>query len=511
MSGGLDQTTGVEILEAAKLLVPRFDAGDHLREFRGQLLQLRNDGLHGLAVFGGGVALDLLHEGAFGHGVDSRDDLQLRSAFIDIHDARVAVETLAGVILHEARTAVDLDSVVGLLIGVLRREELDKRREAVGKAVVELHLLTLLAFERTFVRDMAVLLVNLDEARGFVQQRADALQFGFHVGEHLRNGGEADDRLAELLALVGVFEGFAVGGLAETHRLGADAQTGGVHQRHHVFDKAHLAVADQLRRSIGEDQLARRRSLDTHLVFDTAHLDAAVALVVDQHRQTAGVGRALFGAGQHQRNVAVAVGDETLHAVEQPRLLLLGPRGLEHHSAQIRSGVRLGEVHGAGSARGNPRQEFGLDLLRSELVERLGAVLKAPDVLEAGVGARHHFVGHHEADQREVKTVVLARKRHAAQARIDDRLHVPDRTRSVLHMVVHHAGAFVVHALGIRSNDLAADLARDLQHAAVGVHSVFEILRREIVEVLFGETALFQLHDLAHHRMPKVELQIFVI
>ena len=50
MSGGLDKTAGVEILEAAKLLVPRFDAGDHLREFRGQLLQLRNDGLHGLAA-----------------------------------------------------------------------------------------------------------------------------------------------------------------------------------------------------------------------------------------------------------------------------------------------------------------------------------------------------------------------------------------------------------------------------------------------------------------------------
>ena len=78
-------------------------------------------------------------------------------------------------------------------------------------------------------------------------------------------------------------------------------------------------------------------------------------------------------------------------------------------------------------------------------------------------------------------------------------------------MVVHHAGAFVVHALGIRSNDLAADLARDLQHAAVGVHSVFEILRREIVEVLFGETALFQLHDLAHHRMLEVELQILIV
>ena len=31
-------------------------------------------------------------------------------------------------------------------------------------------------------------------------------------GEHLRNGREADDRLAELLALLGVFQRLAVGG-----------------------------------------------------------------------------------------------------------------------------------------------------------------------------------------------------------------------------------------------------------------------------------------------------------
>ena len=78
-------------------------------------------------------------------------------------------------------------------------------------------------------------------------------------------------------------------------------------------------------------------------------------------------------------------------------------------------------------------------------------------------------------------------------------------------MVVDHARALVVHALGVGGDHLAADLAGDLQHAAVGVHSVFEILRRIVVEVFLGETALFQLHDLAHQRMLEVELQILVI
>ena len=105
---------------------------------------------------------------------------------------------------------------------------------------------------------MAVLLVDLDETRGFVQQRTRALHLGLHIREHLRHGGELDDRLAELGALVGVFQRLAVSGLARTHRLSADAQTGGVHQRHHVLDKTHLPVADQLRRGVREDQLARR-------------------------------------------------------------------------------------------------------------------------------------------------------------------------------------------------------------------------------------------------------------
>ena len=232
---------------------------------------------------------------------------------------------------------------------------------------------------------------------------------------------------------------------------------------------------------------------------------------MNEHRQAASVGRSLLGTGQNERNLAVAVGDEALHTVQEPGLPLLRPGGLEHHGAQVRTGIGLREVHGAGRAGRHPLEELLLLLLRGELVERLGAVLQAPDVLEAGIGTGHHLVGHDEADEREVQTVVLAREGHAAQSGIDHGLHVADRTRGVLHVVVHHARALVVHTLGIRGDHVAAHLAGDLEHAAVRVHCIVEILRRIVVQLLIGKPALLQLHDLPHQRMIQMELQILVI
>ena len=78
-------------------------------------------------------------------------------------------------------------------------------------------------------------------------------------------------------------------------------------------------------------------------------------------------------------------------------------------------------------------------------------------------------------------------------------------------MVVDHARTLVVDTLGIGGDYIAANLAGNLQHAAVVVHRVFEILRRIVVEVFLRETALLQLHDLAHQRMLEVELQILII
>ena len=78
-------------------------------------------------------------------------------------------------------------------------------------------------------------------------------------------------------------------------------------------------------------------------------------------------------------------------------------------------------------------------------------------------------------------------------------------------MVVHHARTLMVDALGVRCDNVAAHLAGDLHDAAVRVHSILEILRSVIVEILLGKAALLQLHDLLHQRMRELELQILVI
>ena len=511
MTGSFHQTAGMEILVTAALLLESFDTGDHLLEPHAQVGQFALHGAHFGGIVRSLVGLDLLQERTFGHGIDRRNDLQLRSTLVDIHDTGITVEAFAGIVLHEARTAVNLYRIVSELVGILRSEELYQRRETVGQTIVELHLLALLRFERTLLRDVAVLLVNLDETGRFIEQRTGPLQLCLHIGEHLRNGGELNDRLAELGTLLRILERLAVSGLAKTHRLCTDTQTGSVHERHHVFDQTHLTVADQTGRSVGEDQLAGGRTLDTEFVLDTAHLDAAVTLVVHEHRKTACVRSSLFGAGQHQRNMTVAVGDEALHAVQQPTAALLVVSGLEHHGTQVRTCIRLGKVHRAGLARRNTGQEHPLKLFRSEFIERFGTVLQTPDILETGIAACHHFVGDDEADQREIQAVVLVRQGHAAQAGLGNGVDVAGRTLGVNDMVVLDSGTFVIDALGIGGDHLAAHFAGDLQHAAVVVHRVLKILRSKLVVVFQRIVTLFQRHDLAHQRMLKVELQILII
>ena len=89
------------------------------------LVELRVHGLRaGLEalVFGGHFArFQFLEHLAVGAGVDVREGgngLQLRRAFVNGGDACVAVEALASVFEHVARTAVHLDAVVGVQVGV---------------------------------------------------------------------------------------------------------------------------------------------------------------------------------------------------------------------------------------------------------------------------------------------------------------------------------------------------------------------------------------------------------
>ena len=185
--------------------------------------------------------------------------------------------------------------------------------------------------------------------------------------------------------------------------------------------------------------------------------------------------------------------------------------GLEHHGLQVGTRIRLGQRHGARRTARHERQVLLLDLLAGEFVDRLGAVLQTPDVFEAGIAAGHHLVGHHEADERHVQTLVLAGQVNAAQTGLADCLEVGLRAAGVHHVVVHHLRAFLVDILGVGGDHVGADVTRDLQHAAVAVHGILEVGRCVVVEILLREVLLAQLHDLLHQRMVQLELQVLII
>ena len=124
----------------------------------------------------------------------------------------------------------------------MKREEFDHRGEPIGQTTVEFHLLTLLALQSSLLRKSLQLLVNLDKTSRLVKQRAHTLRLGLHHLQQLADSRETDNRLAELAALLCIFQGLAVGRFARADRLRTNTQTGGIHKRHDVFDKAHTTV-----------------------------------------------------------------------------------------------------------------------------------------------------------------------------------------------------------------------------------------------------------------------------
>ena len=108
-------------------------------------------------------------------------------------------------------------------------------------------------------------------------------------------------------------------------------------------------------------------------VLYVAHVHTALTLVVDKHRQSAAVVCALFGTCQHKVYVAVTVCYKALHSVEKPATVFLRVCGFEHHTLQIRTGIRLGEVHAHGLARTYTGYVFFSLLFAAELIERVYA------------------------------------------------------------------------------------------------------------------------------------------
>src|SRR4029079_262236 len=117
---------------------------------------------------------------------------------------------------------------------------------------------------------------------------------------------------------------------------------------------------------VAEGELAGVGHLDAHLVLDAgdvgavalagqlAGLGVEVVLGHDEHREALGAGTARTvdpdGPRQHQvhdvlAEVALAGGDEALHAGDVPGAVVVG-RGLGAAGAHVGAGVGLGEHHG---------------------------------------------------------------------------------------------------------------------------------------------------------------------
>ena len=315
---------GGEFVEVAAAEVGELVVVRGLHNFDG-LVELR---VHGLCaglealVFGGHFArFQFLEHLAVGAGGDVREGgnrLQLRRAFVNRSNTGVAVEALAGVFEHVAGTAVHLDAVVGVQVRVFGVHALRKRRASRSELLVEFEFCLLLVGELAGALDVFEALVDIHISGCLVQECAACVEACLDVRNHLIDGREVHDGLAELLAVLGIGESFVVCHLADTHGLCGNAEAGAVHECHHVLDEAELAAATEFSLRVLVDKFAGRASVDAELVLDAAHVHATVALVVDEHGEAAAVVGAFFGAGEHQVDVAVAVRDEALHALTRP-------------------------------------------------------------------------------------------------------------------------------------------------------------------------------------------------
>ena len=357
---------------------------------------------------------------------------------------------------------MDADSIVGVLVGILGVHALGQRRESIGQTAVFLHLSAFLGRQGTLALDVLKALVDVHITGSHVKQGTTCINLRFHARKHVVNRREFDNRLVELLTLVGVFQSLVVSLLSQTDGLCSNAQTGTIHQSHDILDKPQTGLTAKFGFGVFVGQFAGRGAVDAEFMLDVAHIDAALTLVVDEHRQAATVLGAFLGTGQHEVNVGVAVGDETLHAVEQIATILFGISGLQHDALQVGAGIRLGEVHRHGFAGTDARNVFHALLLVTKFIQGVDARLQGPDVLEASIGGGDHFAQHGENGDGQVQATVTARHGNAPEAALSAGIEVLNGLGGIDHATILQMRTFEVHALGVGFDDVGGDVARDV-------------------------------------------------
>ena len=250
--------------------------------------------------------------------------------------------------------------------------------------------------------------------------------------------------------------------------------------------------------------------MDAQLVLDAPDLDVVLA-VADEHAQPAAVFGAGLGAGQHQQDVAVAVGDEELHHFQTP-LVGLVPVGVQVDRLQGGAGVRLGQGHGAGGrAAGELGQELLLLRLVAELVDGLGDILQAEQVHQRGFGLGDHLDGHGVDGGGEVQSAVLSRQGEAHQLRLGQLVQRLPGARGVADFAILEVAALLIHGGGGGGDDVRRDIPDDLQHLVVVVDGV--LIVRGCIVAFFGFriAVLGDFDNVLNIQIVELKLQVFVV
>ncbi len=251
--------------------------------------------------------------------------------------------------------------------------------------------------------------------------------------DRARRAGRRPDR-PSLLALHRVAQRLLIGAFAEAQALQPDRQARVVHHREHVAHAVVLAT-DEPADSAFVSHDTGRGAVDAELVFDrdtrrrVAFAGRPVGVQEElghhEHRDALRAGRRTGRSGQHEvddvvRDVVLTPRDEDLLAGDRPRPVT-ERLGLGRHGADVRPGLRLGQVHRARPLAGHHLREIGRPLLVGPVgMDRIDRTLGEQRAQrERHVRRREHLLHGDRRDPREAGTAVVGIERHRTEPGLD--------------------------------------------------------------------------------------------
>src|SRR5688572_7988626 len=273
-----------------------------------------------LVAYGSSAVLRLAPPSPAEQLLGDDEPLDLVGALVDLHDLGVAHEALDGEVAGVAVAAEHLHGVRGDLHGGVAGPALGHGRLAGVAADALVHL-----------------------ARGVVDHQPAGMRLHRHVGQHELDALEGGDRLAELLALLGVADGGVERGLGDADGHGAGGRPRDVEGAHGDLEALPLGAEALSRgdRAVGEVQRDRRRGADAELLLLLADREARRALLDQERRHALRPLGEIDGREDRDDVGVVAVRAPLLGAVEHVVVAAANGRGPE--ARRVGAGAGLGQ------------------------------------------------------------------------------------------------------------------------------------------------------------------------